>query len=156
VSAIGMLCVAAVGAVIGANLDPRLIGYTGILPLAMGVWFLFRLLRGIRQDTVQVTGSDVDRGGAGILGTALLMFSNSGDSLAIFFPLLAESDRDSLLWEVSAYLVMVLLWAAVAWRISAQPLLARRIERVGEKLVPFIMMAAGIYILMDTGTDTLK
>lgn len=59
-----------------------------------------------------------------------------------------------MLWEISAFLVMVILWAALAWRVSEQPALARRIERLGEKLVPWIMIAAGTYILLDTGTDT--
>ena len=155
-AAIGILCVAAVGAAIGASLDPGLIGYMGIIPLLLGAYLLFKLLRGDRAAPERETAGPGTAGGMGLLGTTLLMFSNSGDSLAIFFPLLAESDRDSLLMEVSAFLVMVLLWAALAWKIAAQPALARRIEQLGEKLVPFIMMAAGIYILMDTGTDTLK
>ena len=83
------------------------------------------------------------------------MFSNSADSIAVFFPLLAESSGESLLWVVSAFLIMVLLWAALAWQVSEQPALARRIERMGEKLVPWIMIMAGTYILLDTGTDTL-
>ena len=156
VAAIGILCIAAVGAAIGTNLDPGLIGYMGIIPLLLGAYLLFKLLRGDRAASERETAGAGTGGSMGLLGTTLLMLSNSGDSLAIFFPLLAESDRDSLLMEVSAFLVMVLLWAALAWKIAAQPALARRIEQLGEKLVPFIMMAAGIYILMDTGTDTLK
>ena len=83
------------------------------------------------------------------------MSSNSGDSVAIFFPLLAESGRDALLWIVSAFLLCALLWSALAWRIADQPRIARRIEQVGEKLVPWIMIGMGVYILLDTGTDTL-
>jgi cadmium resistance protein CadD (predicted permease) len=82
------------------------------------------------------------------------MLSNSGDSVAIFFPLLAESERDALLWIVSSFLLCAMLWAALAWYIADQPRIAVRIEKVGEKLVPWIMIAAGLYILLDTGTDT--
>ena len=154
-SAICVLCICAIGAVIGANLDPGLIGYMGLAPLLMGVYLLFKLFRGDKPD--HPCEGDHNRGGqaAGLLGSFLLMFSNSGDSVAIFFPLLAESGRDALLWIVSAFLLCALLWSVLAWRIADQPRIARRIEKVGEKLVPWVMIGAGLYILFDTGTDTL-
>lgn len=151
IGAICVLCVAALGAVLGANLDPGLIGYMGIAPILMGLYLFYRQLRPLPVDPQD---SGVARQASGVLATSVLMFSNSADSIAVFFPLLAESDRDSVLWEISAFLVMVILWAALAWRVSEQPALARRIERLGEKLVPWIMIAAGTYILLDTGTDT--
>jgi len=83
------------------------------------------------------------------------MFSNSGDSVAVFLPLLAESRRSSLLIMVSCYLTMAVLWAGLAYMISGQRDLARRIEHRAEKIVPWIMIGVGIYILMDTATDTL-
>jgi len=154
-SAICVLCISAIGAVIGANLDPGLIGYMGLAPLLMGVYLLYKLFRGDKPDQPSEDDSSSGAQASGLLGSFLLMFSNSGDSVAIFFPLLAESGRDALLWIVSAFLLCALLWSALAWLIADQPRIARRIEQVGEKLVPWIMIGAGLYILLDTGTDTL-
>jgi cadmium resistance protein CadD (predicted permease) len=154
-SAICVLCLSAIGAVLGANLDPGLIGYMGLAPLTMGVYLLYKLLRGDKPDHPSTADSNTGGQASGLLGSFLLMFSNSGDSVAIFFPLLAESGRDALLWIVSAFLLCALLWSALAWRIADQPRIARQIEKVGEKLVPWIMIGAGLYILLDTGTDTL-
>lgn len=153
-SAISVLSVASLGAVLGANLDPGLLGYLGLVPLLLGLYLLLKQWRHTNQP---VSESSAIKSGAasGWLPAFLLMFSNSGDSLAIFFPLLAESDRDSLLLEVSVFLVMAMLWTALAWSIADQPRIARRIEAVGEKLVPWIMVGIGIYILMDTATDTV-
>ncbi len=151
-----VLALATLGALLGTSLDPALLGYFGLLPLGLGIVLLYRRLRGARpEDTAAGEARAVARYGSGWFSTFLLMFSNSGDSLAIFFPLLAESDHQSLLWEIALFVIMALLWVALAWRIAGQPGIALRIERVGEKLVPWIMMGAGIYILMNTASDTL-
>ena len=151
IGAIGVLCVSVLGTGLGASLDPGIIGYMGIAPVLMGLYLLYRQLR---PPPANPQKSVKAREVSGVLATSVLMFSNSADSIAVFFPLMAESSGDSLPWVVSAFLVMVLLWAALAWSVSEQPALARRIEHMGEKLVPWIMIMAGIYILLDTGTDT--
>ena len=153
-SSISVLGISALGAVLGANLDPGWIGYMGLVPLLLGVFLLFRLFRRKNNEAARDAQPPLDSQASGVLATFFVMLSNSADSVAVFFPLLAESDRDSLLWEISAFLVMVIVWAAIGWMISGQPAVAGRIERIGEKLVPWIMIAAGTYILLDTGTDT--
>ena len=156
ISAICILGIAAIGAAIGSGLDPSLLGYMGLAPLLMGMYLLYkRLRRNLPEETAEQDAQGALQSGSSWISTFLLMFSNSGDSLAIFFPLLAESDRDSLLWEVTLFLGMALFWLLLAWRLAEQPQVAIRIEHIGEKLVPWIMMAAGIYILVNTGTDTM-
>ena len=154
-SAICLLGIATLGAVLGASMDASLIGYIGAIPLLLGFYLLYRQFRGGGSASEQAPDAPILAKGSGWLASFTLMLSNSGDSLAIFLPLLAESDRDSLLWEISTFLVMALLWVSLAWRIAGEPNLARSIEKIGQRLVPWIMIAAGIYILMDTGTDTL-
>ncbi len=154
-SAMAILSVAGIGAVLGATLDPGVVGYVGAIPICLGLFLLYRQFRSGGFDAASEQETARAASSTGWLASFTLMFSNSGDSLAIFLPLLAESDRDSVLWEVSIFLVMALLWVGLAWRIAGQPDLARRIEAVGTRLVPWIMISAGLYILMDTGTDTL-
>lgn len=90
-----------------------------------------------------------------MLATALLMLGNSADSLAIFIPLVAESERASLAWGTAAYMVSAGLWVSLAGIIAGHPELRRRVGAIGERLVPLVMIGAGIYILMDTATDTI-
>lgn len=155
-SALAVLAIATGAALLGAVVDPTLLGYMGLLPLSFGIYLL------VRARWVAVPGSSDARtdqatnAGGGWLATAVLMFSNSADSLAIFIPLFAESDSEAVLWEEAVFLVMAVFWAGLAWRIADQPQLARRIEAAGERLVPWIMILAGAYILVNTGTDTLE
>ena len=90
--------------------------------------------------------------GAGAFAVTL---GNSGDSLALFLPLMSESNREALLLIVAVYLLLILLWALLSLAIAGHPLIARRLERQGARVVPWIMICVGLYILMDTGTDTL-
>ena len=155
VSAICVIVVATIGVLLGALVDPGLIGYLGLLPLSLGIWQLWQQRRG-RAGAV-LPEDDPTRGTEGQtwLGSFLLMFTNSGDTVALFLPLLAESSRLAALWVVSLFLLLALGWAVLSRIIAGEPRLARQIEAGGTWLVPWIMIAVGCYVLLDTGTDTL-
>jgi cadmium resistance protein CadD (predicted permease) len=155
VSSIAVICVSILGVALGSMVGSELIGYLGVVPLLMGCYLLYKIWRGGVQEK-NLSDLPAQSSDHGIWWTTfILMFSNSGDSIAVFLPLLAESGRESLLFIVGVYLLMALLWAGMSYLISGQAALARRIEKGGEKLVPFIMIAVGLYILSDSATDTL-
>jgi cadmium resistance protein CadD (predicted permease) len=154
-SAFAVLAIATVAALVGAAIDPALLGYMGLFPLLFGIYLLVRARLATASGVADAQIDTVKAASSGWLPTAVLMFSNSADSLAIFVPLFAESSAEAVVWEEAVFIVMALLWAGLAWRIADQPQLARRIEAAGERLVPWIMILAGAYILINTGTDTL-
>jgi len=147
-----VLCLALAAHALGAFVEPRLLGYAGLLPLAMGVAALWRRDRGA------ATGGSIESGFGGkapALSALGVVASNSGDSVAALLPLVAESSSRLLGWIIGAYLLLALALAAIALAIAGRENLARAIERRGARLVPWLMIAAGVYILLDTGTDTL-
>lgn len=154
-SAIAVISVSALGVAVEGLIGPGLIGYLGVVPLLLGLHMLYQSCTGTH--TVQeVVESPENTATSKIwLSTFLLMFSNSGDSVAVFLPLLAESGRSALLLIACSYLAMAALWAALSYLISGYQGLAQRLEHRAEKIVPWIMIAVGTYILMDTATDTL-
>ena len=89
-AAIAVLGVAALGAVLGAGLDPALLGYMGLAPLSFGLYLLISRLRSRGAGSSSERPPSIEAAGSGWLATSLLMFSNSADSLAIFFPLLVS------------------------------------------------------------------
>lgn len=154
-SAIGVMCASILGLAVGSVVGAQLIGYLGLVPLLLGCHMLYQAWRGKQHDEPQVDAL-ANAAEPGIwFSTFVLMFSNSGDSIAVFLPLLAESGRSALLVIICSYLVMALLWAALSYLISGQPSLARRLEKRAEKIVPWVMIGVGTYILLDTATDTL-
>lgn len=155
ISTIAVMCASAVGLALGSLVGPGLIGYLGIVPLLLGCHLLYQAWRSVEHDSPEISDAE-RRGEQGIwFSTFILMFSNSGDSIAVFLPLLAESGRAALLVIVCVYLLSALSWAALSYLISGQRELAARIEKRAEKIIPWMMIGIGIYILMDSSTDTL-
>lgn len=154
-SNIAVICVSALGVVVGNVLGAGLIGYLGVLPLLLGCHMLYRSWSGHKVEDEALAARSNSTEPKIWLTSFVLMFSNSGDSIAVFLPLLAESSRAAILVIVCSYLVMAMLWGGLSYTISGQRELARRIEHRAEKIVPWIMIAVGIYILLDTATDTL-
>jgi cadmium resistance protein CadD (predicted permease) len=154
-STIAVICVSALGVAAEGAIGPELIGYLGVVPLLLGVHMLYvSWSSGNTADEelelpVNTTEPKI------WWSTFILMFSNSGDSVAVFLPLLAESGRSALLIIICSYLAMAVLWSGLSYLISGNQNLARRLEHRAEKIVPWIMIGVGTYILMDTATDTL-
>lgn len=154
-SAITVICVSALGVAVEDTIGPGLIGYLGVVPLLLGFHMLYQSWSGEQADDEEFASLANTPEPKIWWSTFILMFSNSGDSVAVFLPLLAESGRSALLLIVCSYLTMSVFWMGLSYLISGHQSLARRLEHRAEKIVPWIMIAVGIYILMDTATDTL-
>jgi len=154
-SAIAVIFASALGVAVGSMVGAGLIGYLGIVPLLLGCHMLYKSWTGGHAEHEEIELLSNGTEPRIWLSTFILLFSNSGDSVAVFLPLLAESGRSAILIIVCSYLTMALLWAGLSYTISGQRSLALRIEQRSEKIVPWIMIAVGIYILTDTATDTL-
>jgi len=154
-SNIAVISVSALGVAVGSMLGAGLIGYLGVVPLLLGCHMLYKSWAGQHTEDEAVASLSNSTEPKIWLSTFVLLFSNSGDSVAVFLPLLAESGRAAILIIVCSYLAMAVLWAGLSYMISGQRELARRIEHRAEKIIPWMMIGVGIYILMDTATDTL-
>ncbi|HIG43736.1 MAG TPA: hypothetical protein EYQ14_24870 [Gammaproteobacteria bacterium] len=153
VSVILVITVSGLGLVLGAIINPSLVGYLGFAPFTLGCYLLYQQRKSLAVNSVSpaqtLTGSRI------WLASVVLMFSNSADSIAVLLPLLAESDVASIKLIVVIYLLTSIAWCGLSLSIASRPELAERIGRHGEKFVPWVMLAVGIYVLMNTGTDTL-
>jgi cadmium resistance protein CadD (predicted permease) len=157
-SSLVILAISTVGVALGDWLEPGAVGYLGVIPIGLGLYTLQR--RG--SDTeVAIPGYAVAGAGAGAgamrlgMGSFALMLGNSGDSLALLVPLLAESSRQFLPAVLASWVMMALLFAGLALYIGANERLAKRIDDRGSLVIPWVMVAVGLYILLDTATDTL-
>ena len=127
-------------------IPPEWLGYLGVIPILLGTKLLLWKTKGEAADTV---GTVTPR------SLALLLVANSTDTIAAFGPLVAESEPAAkyglFTGLVLGAFTVLLLSRFVARRSQRRQGIAARLDSI----TPFIMIAVGIYILADTGTDTI-
>ncbi len=126
---------------------PTTIGYLGVVPLALGVRGIWLQISGRGKTDTQPQGA--------VISVVLLFLSLSIDTFVVMTPLLAESSA-SYRWAglFGAAAAACLLTGVAAWGAPKAKLFAPRMARL-DRIAPYIMVAVGLYILLNTGTDAL-
>ena len=138
---------------VGGWLSPDVVGSLGLIPIGLGLLALWRGHGAVASEEELHPGAQSNLELFG--GSFLLLLGNSGDSLAVFFPLIAESTPKALLFGLVVWGLVALAWILLALRLADNRQLARFLDERGARLVPWVMIAVGVYILFNTATDSL-
>ncbi len=120
------------------------LGYLGVLPIVLGMRVLLQSVPETDQAAVAAPST---------WAIAVLLLSNSVDTMLVFGPLIAESEPGVIIVIVAGFVVAVGAWLGLILKLS------RRLRRFGKPgrvmhyLPGLIMVGIGVYILLDTGTD---
>lgn len=125
--------------------------FLGLVPLGLGLWRLAGLLRG----AAAVPGVAAPTPSAGAASVFGVMLANSGDSLGVFTSLMGETEEFLLLAIVATALILAGVWAAMARWLVDRPALAPPLRTIDRYAVPPLLISIGLYILLDTPTDTV-
>lgn len=127
------------------------LGYLGLVPVTLGLLGIYRLFR-----TAPSGGPEaVPRPTKGFVPVLAVMLANSGDTLGVFIPVFADTAESLELPILLTTGVCALGSAAVARWIATRSGYAGSIQRVARVVLPFLLVAIGGYILLNTGTDAL-
>ncbi|MEE9143084.1 MAG: cadmium resistance transporter [Gammaproteobacteria bacterium] len=131
-----------------ADLFPgRYINLLGVFPLFMGVAGVVRLSR--KKTTEEIAVPAV----RGVSSMMFLTLSLSGDNFGVFIPLFADTPlRFDPVIGATAMLTGV-LWGLFARRLARAETTRRHAERWGPRVVPFLLIVVGLFILADTPAD---
>ena len=109
----------------------------GIAPIFLGIKKLFE-----RRADAEPTGSN-------IFSVAVVTFSNGADNIGIYAALFAVSDGREVAVLIGVLYSLLAVWCLIAYRIHTQPAVAKMLTTYGDRLVPFILIALGLYILLS-------
>lgn len=149
-SAGAILLLALVGVLIGVAANPHWLGYLGSLPLGLGIYRGWRAYSG-KWNPGHTAHNDTVSG----YGIFLILLSNSGDTLAILLPLVADTELRHVPGIVVATLITAALWLALARSLMRHGGVARAIAAQERWLLPVVMIAVGVFVLLDTAGDRL-
>ena len=140
----------------GLLIPAQWIGLLGLLPIAIGI---FKLVRP-DEDEIQTVSAEVLRSqkrsklaswlSPQTYSVAAVTIANGGDNVGIYVPLFAGSNLASLSVILAVYFVLLGIWCYIAQRIALQPAIAQLLSRYGEKLVPWVLIGLGLYILIES------
>lgn len=146
----GVIVVALALGTVAEQAPAMYLGYLGIIPLTLGLVGLYRMRRGPGGGEARRP-----RGSAGIGSVVLVMGGNSGDTLGVFASLFADTGNQWSGAILGTAVSLAVAWSALArWLLSHGRAMAP-LQRYGPYLLPFLLIAVGLYVLMDTSTDTI-
>ncbi len=138
----------------GMLVSKPLIGLLGGLPIAVGLLKL-RDLDGDEVAAVSIEPINAQRPAiASILNpqtfnVAAVTFANGGDNIGIYVPLFAGSSWARLGLTLGVFFLMVGLWCWLAYWLGRHRAIAPLLSRYSHRLVPWILIGLGIYILVE-------
>jgi cadmium resistance protein CadD (predicted permease) len=133
-------------------LPTQYLGLLGLVPIALGIRELLRTHDGQPEKAIVENQQTAVKSTAVL---ALLMVANGADTIAVFAPLIAESEATDRVVITVAYLLASALLAWISVQVCTHPRLTGPIQRYGGRIAPFAMIGIGVYILLNTGTDTM-
>jgi cadmium resistance transport/sequestration family protein len=148
----------------GLVLPKAWVGLLGLLPLGVGIGQLIKP-DADEPDVQTVSLLSKSKASMPIIVSSVLSpqtyqvaavtIANGGDNIGIYVPLFASSTLPQLTVILSVFLVLVGVWCWLAERLTRQRAIALLLSRYGRRIIPFVLIGLGLYILIDSGTLAL-
>jgi cadmium resistance protein CadD (predicted permease) len=151
---IGVLFGASVlASMIGLIVAPAYIGLLGLLPIAIGVKQAWSLRKPSEESAHDNPASAASLGNVLVVTTVTI--ANGADNLSIYVPLFAVRPAKEILVIGIAFAAMTLTWIIAARWLARHPLLGAPLQRHAHRVLPFVLIALGVFVLHDAGTLNL-
>jgi len=132
-----LVLISLIGYLAGRVAPHEWIRLLGVAPIFLGIKKLFQ-----QHDDLRHSESST-------LGVATVTFANGADNIGIYGALFAVSDAPKVAVLIGVLYSLLAVWCLVAYRIHRQPVVAKMLTTYGDRLVPFILIALGLYILLS-------
>jgi cadmium resistance protein CadD (predicted permease) len=142
----------AVGVAFGASFLPEeALPYLGLLPIGIGLrdgWKIWRNRTRGGDDEQTEPGQG---GGPTVLKVATTTFANGGDNIGVYAPVFATVGTSGTIAYCVIFLALVGVWCVAGRFVATRPVIARPLSRWGHILMPVVLIAIGLFILINGG-----
>lgn len=127
------------GSVLALAVPVRFTRFLGLLPLALGIKGLlqFRSVKG----PVEPYETNLS-----LISIMAITLSNCADNLAVYIPFF-RFNRQHLWLILSVYGVLIGIWCLAGRWLGRHPVIRSMIDRLGHRLVPFVFIGFGFFVL---------
>ncbi len=155
-----LICLSLIGLVsftislLASTAPVHYLGLLGLVPISIGVMGIWRLARGsvVQKETVQ---DETISAAAVFVVTLSTQLGNGADTALTFASLFADSvpGADQLIIVTMAVMAILFLW--LANYCVKHPVFSDAMQRHAHRVMPFLLILVGVYILANTGTDLM-
>jgi len=152
-----MLILVSIGLWIGkaANIAPvKYLGLLGFVPISIGIVELIQLRRRKAKITVAEEKS-VDGVQKVFMTTLSSQLSNGADTIVILGVLFIDSVPSADILTIVTLAAMGVIFVSVGIYAVRHPALCEWIDRYAHRVMPFVLIVVGVYIVANTATDLL-
>ncbi len=146
-----------VGLLIGkaANVVPvQYLGLLGFVPIAIGVIELIQLRRGNAKVT-EANEETVDGSKKVFMTTLSSQLGNGTDTVIVFSILFIDSAPSADILAILTFAAMAFIFVGFGIYAVRHPALSDRIDRHAHRIMPFILIFVGAYVVANTATDLI-
>ncbi|MFN5515317.1 MAG: cadmium resistance transporter [Cyanobacteriota bacterium] len=140
----------------GLVMDRTWIGLLGFAPLGIGAWQL-RALSLAEEAPSWIFAPDRKRQTRSfpwlspeIYGVAAITVANGGDNIGVYAPFFATLNFFQLILVLGIFYALSGLECGAAYFLASRPPIGKLINRRGKLLIPWFLMALGLWILWDS------
>ena len=130
------------------------LGLLGLVPIGLGTAGVIKLFG---KKTSSGADRDTVAGGsrAAFFATLASQLGNGADTIVTFGALFADSNPASDMLIVATFAAMAIIFFVSAHYAIRHPAVESLIENHAQRIIPFILIIVGAYILTNTTTDLL-
>ena len=136
----------------GALILPHtIIGLLGLIPLGLGLYQLFHKHDDDDDEAVDISHVQPDPSllSAYTLSVAGVTLANGADNISVYVPLFANHNLPDAVLIIVIFGLLIAVWLYAGYRLVRYPSVAHFLERYGERLVPYVFILLGLYILFE-------
>jgi cadmium resistance protein CadD (predicted permease) len=146
-----LLAVSVLMARLALVVAPAWVGVLGLVPLGLGLVQLVQLIRRSAGDDAPQTFEPAAHSGVlRTLAVALVTVANGGDNIGVYTPVFANAPRGALAVYFLTVLALTLVLCELVRRSMRHPRLGALVQRYAGPITPFVLIALGLYILIDS------
>jgi cadmium resistance protein CadD (predicted permease) len=146
-----LVSVSIIGSLIALVIPTYIIGLLGMVPIAIGIKELIDTKKDESPSMQTIKRKRKNRSYLAFLTVAAVTISNGGDNIGVYVPLFSKYSTAGQITMVTAiFITMTAVWCIIAYYLVNHPLLASRVRRIGNIIMPFALIGLGIYILIDS------
>ncbi|KAF4955606.1 hypothetical protein FGADI_4441 [Fusarium gaditjirri] len=128
------------------------IGFLGLLPILLGIWRILSYVFNKDEDEEESLDQELTTadGFKSVFKVASITIMNGADNISTYIPLFAEAKAGELAIYIVVYYIMLGIWFLAAYLIMLQKHILHIAQKYARRLVPFLYVGLGIFIIVNS------